>query len=243
MFKNFNAEKGNGIACRYASPTFNNVSVFENDTNSFAVLVKGTGMYFADNISIILNNSTVFNNDAGFGTNCNGVGIYFNQDSSIVLNNVSVHHNKTTLGIGAGIYISGATKVTLNNVIVEKNEIEDVGYTPGITLGADSSFLNNVLINSNSVGTISNNNNKIVGLNISGYSNILNSVMDSLVINTRGVGVGSNSTFNLTNSIVWNEDLSVEIYGTPANINVPTATFVEAIRVLETSIHYRVLFH
>ncbi|MBK8821800.1 MAG: CSLREA domain-containing protein [Anaerolineales bacterium] len=124
---------GGGAIRSWAFLTMNDVVITNNHAPSSVGACeypRGGGILFFDNEgSLTLTNSTVSNNSTAYG----GGGIYFSSyNGNISLNNVTIDNNQTTEADGGGVEINNAlSTVTITNSTFSNNDASGGSGTEG----------------------------------------------------------------------------------------------------------------
>jgi Ig-like domain CHU_C associated/Right handed beta helix region len=172
---------GGGVYNYYASPTFTNIIIKENNAASSS----GGGMY-NNNSSPTLTNVTIRSNTAANG----GGGVYNNLSSFPILTNVTISGN--TSPNGAGVY-NLSSSPTLINVTISGNKATSSGG--GILNYNCSPILANVTISGNTAGANSGGGMYNYGSNPLIYNSIIHG-------NYSGIDNFYSSTPTIYNSLV-----------------------------------------
>ncbi|MDR1389651.1 MAG: hypothetical protein LBJ31_06710 [Treponema sp.] len=177
---------GSGVYNDNSAPVLTNVTISGNWANN-----DGGGMY-NDNSSPVLTSMTISDNQ----TSGAGGGMYNNSGSAPILTNVIISCNSAS-SKGGGVYNDNSSPV-LTSVTISGNHASNGG---GMSNWHSSPVLTNVIISGNeaasSGGGMDNDNSSPILTNVTISDN-------SAPSNTGGGMYNVNSSFQIRNSIIWN---------------------------------------
>ena len=188
--RNNTAQAGAGMFCAESSPILNNVLITEND---------GGGFCCTDESSPILTNVIINYNNNGI--------ICF--DSSPILTNIVINGNSG----GGGAYFGGTDTVLVRNFEITGNSQDEDNIGGGVVVTGVKIIMVNGIIAGNYAFDAGGIYGEAVHLSLTNVTICDNTIDDWGYVG--GIGLNYNCTLDMTNCILWNNELNEIVFMGP----------------------------